>query len=60
MQQLTFNEQAALSGGKSINWGDFFGGALFAADIGCLATLNPFVCGTALIGHGVVMFVDLD
>lgn len=58
VQPLAFNEQTAIAGGYDIVWGDVFAGALFATDVACVYSRNPWVCGAALVAHGVLFFLD--
>jgi len=59
MEALTKADLFRIDGGET-DWGDIFLGVLYATDLVCLYTRNPYVCGAALIGHGVQFFVALD
>ncbi len=58
MDSLSTQEMIKTAGG--FDWGDFFGGMLFSADLVCLYTKNPYPCGAAIVGHGLQYFINLN
>jgi len=53
-QRLTETELRVTRGG---DWEDFHGGFTYALSVGCFLSVNPFICGTALVSHGIGLYV---
>ncbi len=60
MRSLSVSDQLNISVGEDIAWGDYLSGTVFALGLGCRYTLNPYICGAALVGQGVLLFVDFE
>jgi len=56
MELLHDVELVAVSGGS--DWGDFLSGLGWTLGVGCGVTLNPAVCGAAVVVSGVALFTS--
>ena len=56
MELLHDVELMSVSGGSG--WGDFLSGLGWTLGIGCGVTLNPAVCGAAVVVSGVSLFTS--
>lgn len=53
-QALTAGELESTRGGS---WEDFHSGFTYSLSVGCFLSVNPFVCGAALVSHGIGIWV---
>jgi hypothetical protein len=54
VRTLTEAELRSTGGGT---WEDFYGGFNYALTVGCFLSANPFICGGALVTHGIGLYV---